>query len=137
MAATEVDFKQAENRMADLRDAGHAVTVRFDRRRWRIVIGLNTGVEIAFPTRLAEGLAGARPDDLAEIEISPSGLGLHWPKIDADIYVPGLLQGAFGSRNWIAAELGAVGGRSLSSAKAAASRANGHKGGRPRKAANK
>jgi len=135
MAVTETEFAEAEKRMAELRAAGHAVAARFDRRRSRIVVELNTGVEIAFPTVLAEGLAGAMPDELAEIEISPSGLGLHWPKIDADIYVPGLLQGAFGSKNRPAAALGAAGGRSQSSAKAAASRANGSKGGRPRKVA--
>src|SRR4051812_13140416 len=135
MAMTDSEFEQAESRMAALRNAGHAVAARFDRRRSRIVVGLNTGVEVAFPTRLAEGLADAAPDDLADIEISPSGLGLHWPRLDADIYVPGLLQGAFGSKKWIAAELGAAGGKARSSAKLAASRANGRKGGRPRNAA--
>src|SRR5262245_6487609 len=135
MAVTEGEFEQAETRMAELRGAGYAVAARFDRRRSRIIIGLSTGVEVAFPTRLAEGLAGAKADDLADIEISPSGLGLHWPRLDADIYVPGLLQGAFGSKKWLAAELGTVGGKARSSAKAAASRANGRKGGRPRKAA--
>ena len=27
---------------------------------------------------------------MTKIEISPSGLGLHFPAIDADIYLPGL-----------------------------------------------
>lgn len=97
---------------------------------------MNTGLEVTFPARLGEGLAGASPDDLADIEISPSGLGLHWPKLDADLYVPGLLQGVFGSKAWMARELGAIGGSSRSAAKAAAARANGRKGGRPRKVVN-
>jgi hypothetical protein len=96
---------------------------------------LNTGVQLAFPTKLAEGLAGASPDNLAAIEISPAGLGLHWPQRDADIYVPALLQGIFGSKNWMARELGAKGGRSRTTAKAAAARENGRKGGRPRQRA--
>jgi hypothetical protein len=94
---------------------------------------LNHGVEFIFPTEIAEGLAGAAPADLAEIEISPSGLGLHWPRLDADLYLPGLLSGMFGSRQWMAAELGAAGGRARSRAKAAAARDNGKRGGRPRK----
>jgi len=40
-----------------------------------------------------------------------TGLGLHWPKLDADVYVPALLQGVFGSKQWMAAQLGAVGGK--------------------------
>jgi hypothetical protein len=133
MAVTEQELAQAEARMEGLRDAGHAVSARYDRRTSRIVVRLNTGLELAFAPALAEGLGGAAPDDLAEIEISPAGLGLHWPKLDADLYIPALLQGVFGSRRWMAAQLGAAGGRARNSVKAASSRANGLKGGRPRK----
>ncbi len=136
MAVTSRELKRAEARTQALREAGHAVTARYDRRSSRVVVGLNTGVQVAFPVSLAEGLAGATPDDLAEIEISPAGLGLHWPKLDADVYVPALLQGVFGSRTWMAQQLGADGGRARSAAKAVASRENGRKGGRPRKSAN-
>ncbi len=134
MAITEQDLIQAERRMTKVRDAGHAVSALYDRRRSRIVITLNTGMELTFPTNLAEGLADASPENLSEIEISPTGLGLHWPRLDADLYLPALLQGVFGSRGWMARELGAEGGRSRTVAKVAASRENGRKGGRPRKA---
>jgi len=135
MDFTEPELDQAERRMAVLREAGHAVSARYDRRTSRVVVTLNTGVQLAFPAKLAEGLAGASPENLAEIEISPAGLGLHWPRIDADVYVPALLQGVFGSKNWMARELGANGGRSRTEAKVAAARENGRKGGRPRKLA--
>jgi len=133
MAITEQEVERAERRMGELRAAGYAVSARYDRRRARVVIGLDTGIELAFPARLAEGLAGACADDLADIEISPAGLGLHWPRLDADLYVPALLQGVFGSKSWMARQLGAAGGRARSAAKVAASRENGRKGGRPRK----
>jgi hypothetical protein len=84
---------------------------------------------------LAEGLEGASIEDLALIEISPSGLGLHWPRLDADLFVPALLEGVFGSQAWMAREMGARGGRARSAAKSQAARANGLKGGRPRKKA--
>lgn len=135
MAMTDQDVQQAEKRMAALRENGFAVSARYDRRAARIVVDLSTGVQVAFPVRLAEGLADASATDLADIEISPSGLGLHWPKLDADLYIPALLQGVFGSKRWMAAQLGAVGGRVRSPAKSAAARDNGRKGGRPRKAA--
>lgn len=133
MAITEHELKQAGQRMQTLRQHAHATAVRYDRRRARVVVSLNTGVELAFPPRLAEGLADASPGDLAKIEITPSGLGLHWPRLDADLYVPGLLAGAFGGKRWMAAQLGAAGGSARSTAKSRAARANGKLGGRPRK----
>ncbi len=135
MAVTEQNIEWAEGRMAEVREHGFAVSARYDRRSARIVVDLNTGVQIAFPAHLAEGLADASPADLADIEVSPAGLGLHWPRLDADLYVPALLQGVFGSKRWMAARLGAAGGRARSAAKAAAARENGRKGGRPRKLA--
>ena len=79
-----------------------------------MIVELSTGVEVTFPVMLAEGLAGASPKDLAKIEISPTGLGLHWPRLDADLYIPALLQGVFGSKNWMASQMG---GKSRSSVK--------------------
>jgi hypothetical protein len=112
-----------------------AVNAHYDRRLDRIVVALANGLELMFPPALAQGLEQAKPGELAEIEISSDGMGLHWPALDADLYVPGLLGGIFGSTRWMAAHLGSQGGRSRSPAKAASSRANGRKGGRPRKAA--
>ncbi len=134
MAIDEQMLQSAETRMAVIREGGHAVSVRFDRRRSRIVIGLNTGVEVAFPTRLAEGLADASPDDLAEIEISPAGVGLHWPRLDSDLSVPALLQGVFGSKAWMARQLGAQGGRARTATTATTACEEGRKSSRSRKA---
>jgi hypothetical protein len=44
----------------------------------------------------------ASPEDLAEIEGTPSGDGLHWEKLDADFSVPALLAGVFGTAAWMA-----------------------------------
>jgi hypothetical protein len=133
MVRNEHNLDQAEQRMSAVRKNGYAISARYDRRKSRIIIELNTGIQLAFPVELAEGLFGASPESLAEIEISPAGLGLHWPKLDADIYVPALLQGMFGSKNWMAQHLGAKGGQARTEAKTSASRENGRSGGRPRK----
>lgn len=109
-----------------------AAAARYDRKSGRVVIDLTNGATFAFPVRLAEGLADASPEDLAAVEISGRGFGLHWEKLDIDYSVPGLVAGIFGTARWMAARAG----RASSPAKAAAARANGAKGGRPRKAAN-
>lgn len=108
-----------------------ATAARFDARKKRIVIELANGSSFSFPPELAQGLADARPVDLADIEISPLGTGLHWPRLDADLTVEGLLAGVFGSRAWMR-EHAARAGRATSAAKVQAARANGAKGGRPR-----
>jgi hypothetical protein len=110
-----------------------AVAARYDRRVGRVVIALSTGLEIGFKPHDAQGLEAARPVQLADIEISPSGLGLHFPQLDADLYLPALLQGFLGSRQWMAQAMGKIGGKSVTPQKADAARANGRLGGRPRK----
>jgi hypothetical protein len=126
---------EAANKRATARLAGTptATAARYDRRRGRVVIDLSNDLSIAFRPQQAQGLEHAKPEQLTKIEISPSGLGLHFPAIDADIYLPGLLKGFLGSRRWMAAQLGKAGGRAKSAAKTAAARANGKLGGRPKK----
>ncbi len=132
---TDEQMAHAEAAMEDKRAAGHATAARYDESSERLIVSIHNGVELAIPTHLIEELSAADPTDLAEIEITPAGLGLHWPRLDADVYVPGLLSGVFGSRTWMAKQLGARGGRTSTPAKAIAARANGAKGGRPRRRA--
>jgi len=110
-----------------------ATAARYDRKADRVILSLNTNLEIMFSPKNAQGLEHARPSQLEPIEISPSGYGIHFPKLDADLYLPALLEGFLGSRKWMAARLGAEGGKSRTTAKASAARANGTLGGRPRK----
>ena len=132
----EADVRAAEERMTARRRATpQAVAATYDRRIGRVVVRLSTGLELAIPPHLAQGLEGARAADLAAIEISPTGLGLHFPRLDADLYLPALLEGVFGSEAWTASRMGRVGGRARSAAKAASARANGKRGGRTSKRA--
>lgn len=98
----------------------------------RVKVTLSNGVELIFPADMAQGLVGASDSDLRIIEITPLGLGLHWPKLDADLLVEGLFAGFFGSRQWMRDHL-AKAGSVKSAKKATASRLNGSKGGRPPK----
>lgn len=96
-----------------------------------VIIG--AGVDLVFDPKRVEGLESATLTGLKHVEITPSGLGLHFPLLDADIYLPALLEGVLGSQKWIAAEMGRRGGSVTSKVKAQASRENGKLGGRPRR----
>jgi Protein of unknown function (DUF2442) len=129
------DQFELANRKGQAMQGSHprAVGADYDRRIGRVVVHLSTGLDVAFAPRDAEGLEHATPAQLDQIEISPSGFGLHFPRLDADLYLPALLEGFLGSRNWMASRLGAEGGKSRSAAKAAAAKRNGRSGGRPKK----
>ena len=111
----------------------HAVSARYDRQADRIVIDLANGCSFLFPPGIAQDLQNATPDQLADIEVSPVGFALHWPQIDVDFSVAGLMAGTFGTATFMDAQR--RGGQSRSAAKAAVARENGRKGGRPRRLA--
>jgi hypothetical protein len=134
MKVSKQQFEAANTRAATLlRKTPRATSVHYERKRDQVVIGMNTGIEVAFHPRDAQGLKHAKLHQLDAIEISPSGLGIHFPKLDTDIYLPALLEGFLGSKRWIASQHGKLGGSVSSAAKAAAARRNGRLGGRPRK----
>ncbi len=106
-----------------------ASAVRYDAATRRIVISFATGTEMIVPVHLLEGLAGATDDQIAEVELLGAGYGLHWETLDVDLTVPGIVMGVFGTAKWMAK----IAGQTKSERKAAAARANGALGGRPRK----
>ncbi len=108
-----------------------AAAARYDRRSGRVIVDLENGCTFAFPPRLAQGLEGASDDQLATVEVLGKGYGLHWEELDVDLSLPGLMAGIFGTKAWMARRAG----QATSAAKSAAARANGAKGGRPRKTA--
>jgi hypothetical protein len=133
MDMTDAVFEAANQRGAAKKAAfPTVVSVHYDQRMTRVVIALASGLELAFAPEHAPGLEHAQPIDLAEIEITPSGLGLHFPRLDADLYLPALLEGFLGTKRWMAAEMGKIGGAATSEAKTNAARQNGKLGGRPK-----
>ena len=96
------------------------------------ILKLSDGRRYVIPREELQGMQSATNEQLARVEILGGGTGLHWPDLDADFYVPGLLRGIYGTKKWMA-EIGRSGGSVKSAAKKRAARANGLKGGRPRK----
>jgi hypothetical protein len=94
-------------------------------------IELTNGAAISIPVKLIPALKWASPSEVRSVEVLGRGGGLHWEALDVDLSVPGLVSSVFAGPEWMT-ELGRVGGRRSSAAKAAAARRNGRKGGRPR-----
>jgi Protein of unknown function (DUF2442) len=78
-----------------------AESARYDRRAHRVVVKLRSGASFVFPPELAQGLAGASPEELADVQVTPSGAGLRWPNLEVDFSLPQLLAGVFGTRSWM------------------------------------
>ncbi len=58
-----------------------------------IIPTLESGREISFPIAANPRLAAASAEQLRRIEISP--LGIHWPGLDEDLSVQGIVRGDY------------------------------------------
>ena len=73
------------------REGRRAVSAYYDRKNGRIMMELTSGIIFGFPATLIPALSKATPAQLAAVELTPGGGGLHWEHLDADLSVPGLL----------------------------------------------
>ena len=89
------------------------------------------GVQLNFAARHLTALAGAGENEMAMLQIREGGASLHWPMLDVQMSTIALLQLVLHLKtiHAVARKAGSV----RSEAKAASVRANGRKGGRPRK----
>jgi hypothetical protein len=55
-----------------------------------IIVVMSSGFEFSFPCADYPRLEGASPDERSKIELTP--LGIHWPDIDEDLSIAGLLR---------------------------------------------
>ncbi len=104
---TDEDIEAADQAGEELRrTTPWAVRARYDRRTRRIVVRLSSGMDLTFSPRDVQGLEAATPEQLAEVQVQGVGYGLHWPSLDADVYVPSLLKGITGTKAWMARKRG-------------------------------
>lgn len=111
----------------------HAREARFTRSRRTLYVLLTNGASFETPVHLVPALRCASDSDLAGVRVGPAGVGLHWEHLGVDLSVAKLATAALGPSILLRAA-GSAGGSSRTPAKARAARANGRKGGRPRKA---
>lgn len=58
-----------------------------------LVVSLNDGRVLSVPLTWFPRLASATPEQLSTFELLGEGEGIHWPAIDEDVSVAGLLEG--------------------------------------------
>jgi hypothetical protein len=62
----------------------------------RICLLLSDNKEIRFPVTLNRKLREAPDEKIKNIEIICGGSGLHWPDLDEDLSVTGIIEGRYG-----------------------------------------
>jgi Protein of unknown function (DUF2442) len=130
---TPAEFEAARRRSEEAgRVEPRADRVEYDRRKKHLVIHLRRGAIVAIPIQLLDEFRGATVRQLAEIQATRSGDGVESEELDMHVSLKGLLRDLVGLTG-AAAMMGSQGGKSKSPAKASAARANGKRGGRPRK----
>lgn len=112
-----------------------ATAASYDPARHMVMLELTNGYAFGFPVDSVRALRRASAQQLARVRVTPSGASLHWDALDADLDVAGLIVASLGKA--ALSEFGRAAGSVTSDRKAAAARANGAKGGRPRGRARK
>ena len=65
-------------------------------RDGRIYVSMASGLDFSFPIKGNPRLEGQPERLLSNIEVSP--FGLHWPELDEDLSIRGILAGDYGQR---------------------------------------
>ena len=77
------------------------IRAQYDAKEDLLSLRFADGLKIAIPRNQLQGLEQANPSQLSRIEIVGNGTGLHWPLLDVDHYVLGLLERRFGTKRWM------------------------------------
>jgi hypothetical protein len=133
MITTDAEMDAAIERAKLLDGEPLARTVEHIQRLNLLIVGLTNGRRLVIPVEDLQGLERATHRQLKNYELHGRGSDISFPELDLDLYVPALIEGVYGNRRWMA-QLGSKGGRAKTDAKRRAARANGAKGGRPKKA---
>ena len=126
----QIEAAREAEHVAELTEP-RARTAHYDAATGRIVVELKLGGAFAFLPSLYPELSGRPPEQLAAVQPAFAGEALEWEALDLHIGVAGVLVRMLGPA--LPRAFAQKGGSSTSERKAAAARANGARGGRPRK----
>ena len=98
---TNADIDAALKRTAEEPGAPTVSGARYHAPTEMIILQLQSGKRVGIPREDIQVLAGAPRSKVANIAIEDFGTALHWPELDLDLSVEGLLKGVTGSRRWM------------------------------------
>lgn len=79
----------------------HAEAAWYDSEKALVWIKTINGIYHGVPAKNLQGLQNGTEQQLLDIELSPKGTGLHWPQLDADLTVHGIMTGVYGTKKWM------------------------------------
>lgn len=95
------DWEAANRRGQETLAGPLAESACYEQSTGDILIRLNNGAELRIQSALLQGLENATPAEMGDIHIGGRGTGLHFPRLDADFYVPALVDGIYGTPTWM------------------------------------
>jgi hypothetical protein len=98
----EADIDWAIANARDPEDEEVAVAASFDVANRILLIELRTGQRLAVPQEDLQDIYRANPEDLADVEIIPTGTALHFEKAMEGVRVDSVRRGIYGSEKWMA-----------------------------------
>jgi hypothetical protein len=129
--------RQNEAAVREAREADRieprATAIRYDSQAGLLLVELRSGFVFGFPPERVPRLEEATSRELSNVRLSASGDGMHWDQLNVDASLTGLMADALNLSEWAPRFMG----QARSEAKARASRLNGLKGGRPKRATTK
>lgn len=85
----------------ELQTKALATSAQYNADTQLIEINLKNGSTFTVPPYSVQGLRGGTPEQLNDIWLDSDGLSIHWEQLDADFYVDSLVNGIFGTRQWM------------------------------------
>jgi hypothetical protein len=129
---SEKDYQEALAKGSAALAEPHATAARFNTRTRILSINYSNGLSIHFDVRASSILAGHADADLSDPYVTPGGDGLLFERAGLSFALPSVVASIL-PESLARMRVAAVQGRVRSDKKAEAARANGAKGGRPRK----
>lgn len=98
----EKEIEAARKAGSEAAQAGNrAQDAWYDSTHHTIIFKKTDGILIGIPVKLLQGLGNATRAELSEVEVTPSGYGLHWESLDVDLAIPQLMRQVFGTKAWM------------------------------------
>ncbi len=100
LLTTDADIDAALERAKMQPPTPMALSAAYDRALDVIVLQIDNGRRLVIPREELQGLEKATEAQISQIEIF-NGLDIAWPQLDLDHYLPALMQGIYGSEEWM------------------------------------